>query len=215
MRNTSPYGRNSYGLVSFPRSKMQNPPERPLRGKEGSTMSQATTERSNHQEHEHVESTRQLVTMALMCAVSRAALVRADPASCPPAPFLTYDPSLMSLPWCAASPSPPARASPSAPSRPSSTALILGEWVGAPHEHRRHAVLRRARPPPIYRRIPHTFAERPHRPGWSAALIAAVGAVAANLTIGVAVLVRHRRCHPAAASCAGSASRSTSDQDLC
>lgn len=88
-------------------------------------------------------STRQLVTMALMCAIA-ALLSFVQIPILPAAPFLTYDPSLMPAMVCGFAFGPGAGFAVGAVAAIIHS-LMLGEWVGGPHEHLRHAVLRCAR----------------------------------------------------------------------
>ena len=138
-------------------------------------------------------STRQLVTMALMCAIAALFSFIQIPLL-PAAPFLTYDPSLMPAMVCGFA------FGPGAGFVVGSIAavihgLILGEWVGSLMNI--CATLFFVVPSALIYKKKHTLK------GAILGLIVGVvcataGAIVANLTDRRSVLVRQRRCHHAA-----------------
>ena len=125
-------------------------------------------------------STRQLVTMALMCAIAALFSFVQIPIL-PAAPFLTYDPSLMPAMVCGFAFGPGAGFAVGAVAA-IIHGLILGEWVGSLMNI--CATLLFVVPAALIYAKKHTFA------GAIAGLatgciIATVGAVATNLTLGV------------------------------
>ncbi len=125
-------------------------------------------------------STRQLVTMALMCAIAALFSFIQIPIL-PAAPFLTYDPSLMPAMVCGFAFGPGAGFAVGAVAAVIH-GLILNEWVGSLMNI--CATLFFVVPAALIYAKKHTFA------GAIAGLVvgcivATVGAVAANLTIGV------------------------------
>lgn len=174
MRMTSPYW-NSYGLVSFQRDKKQTWHRIRLAEKRKTMAAKPVTLQNTNR-----WNTRQLVTMALMCAIS-ALFSFAQIPLIPGVTFLTYDPSLVPAMVCGFS------FGPGAGFVVGSLAavihgLILGEWVGSLMNI--VATLCFVVPAAlIYRRM-HTF--KGAVVGLvSGSLCALAGAIAANLTIGV------------------------------
>ena len=125
-------------------------------------------------------STRQLVTMALMCAIA-ALLSFVQIPILPAAPFLTYDPSLMPAMVCGFAFGPGAGFAVGAVAAIIHS-LMLGEWVGGLMNI--CATLFFVVPAAAIYAHKHTFA------GaiiglLAGCVVATIGAVAANLTIGV------------------------------